>query len=325
MRHLIIGLGSIGLRHAKIILGKGHQVFGFDPAVKNDPGFYCFDILDPAWDLNPDVVWICTPTCLHAEYTIEALRRGCHVFVEKPIADSLKAAKKIHDTWLSIKEKRLIWTGRNMRYHPGVTEIKKTIEAGIIGNPLIFRIHFSHYLPNMRPQYDYRKTYSAHADQGGGVILDDIHDIDLALWFAGPVKKTIGMAVRSKTLDMDAEDVAHICLLHTNGCFSEIHMDFLRRDKSRGIEVIGENGTLEWRSSGKNPELALINLFSSGRQDAQQIWNKRIETFDEMFEKQFDDFIEAIKNSGQYDVSVKDAINALEVAVGIRKNIYFSD
>jgi predicted dehydrogenase len=289
-------------------------VVGADPCVKDPFSFPVYPSFAAAWNARPDMVWICSPTSLHAEQVMEVLEKGLPVFVEKPVASSLESALQIHEAWKKLREKPLVWVGCNMRFHPGVLRLKQALEEGLAGRPLIFRIHFSHYLPNMRPGTDYRQTYAAKASMGGGIVLDDIHDIDLALWFGGPVTRMVGLAARSGVLDMDAEDVAHLSLLHKNGAFSEIHMDFLRQDKSRGIEVIGEKGTLEWRSSGKNPEAAVLRWSPAGERDTKEIWRSDLTTFDDMFEKQLAEVLDSLSCPARYGSRLEDGIEALRIA-----------
>ena len=321
MKHLIVGMGSIGRRHARQLLAHGHEVLGADPYVKDPFGFPVYPSVAAAWEAQPDMVWICSPTSLHAEQVMGVLDRGLPVFVEKPVSSTLESALQILETWGKLSKKVLIWVGCNMRFHPGVLRLKKALEEGLVGRPLVYRIHFSHYLPNMRPGMDYRQTYAAKASMGGGIILDDIHDIDLALWFAGSVRKTVALAAHSGVLDMDAEDVAHISLLHDSGAFSEIHMDFLRQDKSRGIEVIGEKGTLEWRSTGKNPERALLQWAPASERELKEIWRSDLINIDDMFEKQFAEVMAALSFPAMYGTRLEESIEALRIVQEARAGL----
>lgn len=318
MKHLVLGLGSIGKRHAQNLLDSKQEVAGVDPDTNESFNFPVYKNIESGWSSKPEMVWICTPTYLHAKQAIETLDRGCHVFIEKPITSDLESAIDILEVWEKMVEKRMVWVGCNMRFHPAVFKLIDSIKKGLVGKPLVFRIHFSHYLPNMRPGIDYRDTYVSNANQGGGIILDDIHDVDLALHFGGPVKRISGMATNTGTLEMDAEDVAHINILHMNGIFSEIHMDFLRRDKSRGIEVIGERGTLEWRSNGKYPEHAVVKYFQEGLKDAQILWTEEIEDFNQMFIQQLRSVLNTVHEPQEYNTKLYDAIEALKVVLKVK-------
>ncbi len=312
-----MGFGSIGKRHAQILDRKGCKVAVADPYCGDAAQFPVFTSLDKGLEFSPDMVWICSPTEFHYEQAIKVIKARTHLFIEKPVAHDVEAAEKLLKLHRDIESKKLVWVGCNMRFHPAVMQLKSMLEDDIIGKILILRFHFSHWLPNMRPGTDYRKTYAA-GKEGGGIMLDDIHDIDLALWFGGPAVKISGLTARSSMLDMASENIANINICHEDEIFSNIHMDFLRKDKSRGIQVIGETGSLEWQSSGKNPENAEIKFFSMKGDAVETVWAEQIIDFNAMFEKQYDEISVAIDHSGKYNHSLIQAIDALKVVSKVK-------
>jgi predicted dehydrogenase len=319
MKHLILGLGSIGKRHATNLLKQGEMVVAVDPFVHDSFAFPVYRDIEVGWRELPDLVWICTPTHLHAEQVITALRCDKHVFVEKPLAHDMESARSVMDVWVDIEDKKLVWVACNMRFHPAVREMKSLLDSGVIGEPIIYRLHFSHFLGSMRPGVDYRKTYAAHSSQGGGILLDDIHDIDLAVWFGGAVRKVKGVTTNSGRLGIQAEDFALIVLIHENGALSEIHMDFLRRNKSRGIEVIGEKGTLEWRSFGKNPERAAITWYQDNQSREQTLWQKELDDPEEMYVLQFRQICEDISRPERFPIRLREAFASLRITYEVEK------
>ncbi|MDA3788955.1 MAG: Gfo/Idh/MocA family oxidoreductase [Desulfobacula sp.] len=316
-RHLIVGLGSIGKRHAGVLIKNGCDIAGVDPFPVGSYDFPVYTSLEKGFDFNPDMVWLCSPTQCHADQAIIVIEKGIHLFIEKPVAHTLEHAEKILDCYENHDRKQLVWVGCNMRFHPAVINLKAFLEKGLIGKPLILRLHFSHWLPNMRPVTDYRTTYAVEKD-GGGIILDDIHDIDLALFFAGPVKKMNGMSLKSGCLDMEAEDIASFNLVHENNIFSQIHMDFLRKDKSRGIEIVGEQGTMEWKSLGKNPEMAKIKLYSLKDNKCSTLFNKKIADFDQLFYDQFKSLVQRFKDKKKFGTSLYESFGALKIANNLK-------
>jgi len=323
LKHIVVGLGSIGRRHAELLLEDGHEVVGVDISPEIDFEFPVYNNLESINGSKFDMAWICTPSNLHSEDALKALSMGLHVFIEKPIAADLESAISVLKTWEEMVEKTMVWVGCNMRYHPLVLRLKEEIDKGVIGEPVIYRYHFSYYLPYMRPGKDYRQIYAAHAEAGGGIILDDIHEIDLALWFGGPVKEVTGLAVNSGTLDMNVEDIGHICLQHENGRFSEIHMDFLRRDRSRGMEAVGEKGTLEWRGNGARPEQASLTLFKPGDEEGSQVLLEQgLTDYKDVFQKQLKSVLSSISDKNKYKVRLTESIEALKVALKVKKNYF---
>ncbi len=96
-------------------------------------------------------------------------------------------------------------------------------------------------------------------------------------------------------------------------------MDYLRRGKSRGIEVIGEQGSLEWRSMGKNPERATLVVFDSPGAIGKTLWQEEDgNNFGVMFEKQLDGVLDTLRQPRAYETGLDDALNALRIAVEAR-------
>ena len=319
-RHLIVGLGSIGKQHARVLSGNGCDIAGVDPYAAGDYDFQVFSSLTEGWGFSPDMVWLCSPTKCHAEQAVEILEKGCHLFIEKPLAHTLDHARKIINCHKKQQNKSFVWIGCNMRFHPAVIHLKKLLGQGVIGRPLIYRFHFSHWLPNMRPGTDYRKTYAADRE-GGGIVLDDIHDIDLALHFAGPVRRVSGLSSNSGSLVIEAEDIAGGTLVHENGVVSHIHMDFLRKDKSRGIEIIGEKGSLEWISRWKNPETATISLFPGEKRCKKNVFQQQISDYGALLGQQFRSLCKRYGSETNYEDSLLQGYEAMNIAVHLKKNV----
>jgi len=213
-----------------------------------------------------DAALVCTPNDLHLDHSRALLEAGVHVFVEKPMCTNAQNAEILAD--LAESSKRHVMVGCNLRFHPGVRAVSDALVSNLIGRPLYARAWFAHYLPNWRPGQDYRDSYSAHAEHGGGILLDAIHEPDYLISLFGPVKEVNGSLYRQGDLNINVEDTAMYTLKHSqsgglHSFVSNVHVDFLRRDKVRGCEVCGTDGTLVWRSSGKNPEHVSVSLYNA--------------------------------------------------------------
>lgn len=249
---LIAGAGSIGRRHAKNLTELGVGPVGVaDPDRKacqtlcEDINGAGFETLNEGLNWNPDVVFICTPSHLHLEQALRAARAGCDLFVEKPLAHEPDQAldvllKEVNDRGLTTM------VGCNMRFHPGPRQAKNLIERGAVGNVHFARIHTGTYLPEWRPRQDYRESYSANKQMGGGCILDCIHEIDLARWYLGSIERVFCNARQQSSLEMDVEDVAALICDHPDGAISEIHLDYVQRTYERGCQIVGERGSIFW-------------------------------------------------------------------------------
>jgi predicted dehydrogenase len=189
-------------------------------------------------------VVIATPTHLHVAQALAAVRAGCDLFLEKPLAH---APEGIEELCAEIEKRRAITlVGCNLRFHPGPRSVHEAVAEGRIGRPLFARIHAGSYLPLWRPGRDYRETYSARAGEGGGVLLDFVHEIDLARWYLGEIREITCAAGRISNLEIDAEDWAALICRHENGAVSEIHLDYVQRSAERGCQIAGSEGSVFW-------------------------------------------------------------------------------
>lgn len=252
MRIGVIGCGSIGQRHIRnlVSLGAG-TIFAFDADAEKlsasgriSPSVEPCGSMDLLWTKAPELVFVTVPTSLHIQFAVEAARRGCHLFIEKPLSDNCGNV----DPLLELVEKKELITlvGCNMRFHWAIARIKSLLEEGAIGRALSARMETGQYLPDWHPWEDYRNMYCARKDLGGGVFLDSIHEIDYAIWFFGPVADSTSMYGKLSDLEIETEDVAEIVLKLEAGPVANIHMDYLQRHYARSCKIIGKEGTISW-------------------------------------------------------------------------------
>jgi predicted dehydrogenase len=165
MKFLIAGLGSIGRRHLRnlvklgekdILLYRTHQ----STLPADDLAAYPVEIdLAAALAQRPDAVIVSNPTALHLNVAIPSARQGCHLLLEKPIADSLEGVRDLFDAVEEGGGEVLV--GYQFRFHPGLIQAKQLLLENAIGRPISFRAVYAEYLPGMHPWEDYRLSYSA--------------------------------------------------------------------------------------------------------------------------------------------------------------------
>ena len=237
---LVVGAGSIGQRHASNLAALGADVAITDTdsaRLVGVPWRTAAGIAD-----GFDAMVIASPTTCHAEQALAALDTGAAVFVEKPLALTVDEGERL----VEVGGER-ITVGYNLRFHEPLRRLAQLMAAGRAGRPLSYRFWFGQWLPDWRPTVDYRQTYSARADLGGGVLLDAIHELDLALWVAGPDLSVVGATVaRLGPLEIDVEDTVRALLTTPDGVPVSIELDYLARQYRRGIEVIGDAATIRY-------------------------------------------------------------------------------
>jgi predicted dehydrogenase len=251
MKALVIGCGSIGRRHAANLRRLGVQdILVFDPdrnrcaALAREQGARECNDLEEAFSRTPKLALICAPTSLHVALATRAASHGCHLFIEKPLSHDDSGLDRLESVVKSKGLKTLV--GCNMRFHPGLRWIKQALEKGCLGRLIAIRAEFGSYLPDWHPLETYRCSYSAMRNQGGGIILDAIHEIDYARWMLGNVNLVACIAGKVSSLEIETEDAAAILLRFHGGAIGEIHLDYVQRDYSRSCHIIGEEGTIRW-------------------------------------------------------------------------------
>jgi predicted dehydrogenase len=316
-RFLVIGCGSIGTRHARNLIALGQAVIAYDTSterlesINRELGVPTVDDLDAAWDASPEAVVIATPTSLHLPLALEATRRGCHFFVEKPLSDTLEGTDDLVAAVAAAGVVSLV--GCNMRFHPGVRALKDLVDTGKLGAILSARFEFGQYLPDWRPSTDYRTSYSAHREQGGGIILDAIHELDYAMWLLGDVSEVACFADHVSRLEIDTEDVASVLLRFEAGAIAEVHLDYLQRVYSRSCKLVGEHGTARWDYTKPELDLYLANVAEWKQHRLFEEWDPNVMYLDELRH-----FLRCLDGEEQPLADVAAGLRSLSLALAAR-------
>lgn len=266
MRILVVGLGSIGQRHVRnlrALRGADVEILAFRargrPQVITDrmeiaagrrvAEFYNlreFSHLDEALARQPDAVIVCNPSSLHAATAARALQAGCHVLIEKPLADSYEGI----DALIALAEsQRLVAAvGYQLRFHPALQTLRTLLCRKAIGRVLSVRAEMGEFLPDAHPYEDYRESYAARADLGGGAILCFIHEFDYVQWLFGAPPRLFTVGGRLGDLDIDVEDTAVTsmeCVGDGRPVPVQVNQSFLQRPRSRTCVVNGDAGAIQ--------------------------------------------------------------------------------
>lgn len=263
MRFLICGLGSIGRRHLRNLRSLGQEDIVLlrtrTSTLPDDElgGLSVASSISEAlarW--RPDAVIVSNPTAMHLGVAIPAAQAGCHLLIEKPVSHSMAGIDELRRALESGGGQVLV--GFQFRFHPGLQEVKRLLDDGMVGRPVAARVEWGEYLPDWHPWEDYRVGYSARKELGGGVLLTLCHPFDYLRWLLGEVVSVQAVTARSGELDIDVEDTAEVILSHASGAMSSVHIDYLGRPPHHGLEISGtlgrlgwvnEDGTVRWRAA----------------------------------------------------------------------------
>jgi len=312
-RVLVVGAGSIGRRHLQNLSSLGlTRLMACDPDPERIAGIeqpLAGSFLDFSQALStgkPDAVLICTPPVFHVDQALEALNAGAHVFIEKPLSDQLDKIDYLieHSTQRGL----VVQVGYNLRFNPGIRKLKELIDNGTIGKVLWSRLEVGQYLPDWRPWQDYRESYSARKDLGGGIILDASHEIDYAVWLFGKPVEVISMCGKVSGLDLDVEDCATVLLRFEGGAQVDIHLDCVQRSYTRCCKIVGEIGTLDWNYSSRE-----IRIFRANP----GAWTSVAYDFDsnDTYIDEIKDFLICIERGQKPAVDLQQARLVLEIAL----------
>ncbi len=254
MKFLIVGLGSIGRRHLRNLVALGERdIVLYRTHLSTLPDdelaeFPAETDLHAALAHHPDAVIIANPTALHLEVAIPAAEAGCHLLIEKPVADKLD--DRVNALQAAVDKagvKTLV--GFQFRFHPVLERVRALLYAGRIGRPLSFRSHWGEYLPDWHPWEDYRQGYAARKDLGGGVVNTLSHPLDYVRWLFGEVGSLSAFTGQVSDLELaDVEDLAEISLRFQSGVVGSVHLDYFQRPPAHWLEIAGTHGLIRWEN-----------------------------------------------------------------------------
>lgn len=250
---LIVGRGSIGERHAHILANMGYDVaFISDRAGSTPFRSWRYEFLNQAIsEYSPSYVVICNETRYHKSSLLSLVGSGYSgtILIEKPIC--------LTEERDQIQYKENIFVGYQLRCHPLISSLLKTIRNEQIE---FLNASVGQYLPDWRPERNFREIYSAKA-QGGGVLYDLSHEIDLVLFLAGMWRSCTGLVSSSKSLDIESESIANLVFDFESNIVGQVHLNYLERMPRRSVEVQTDKATYQLdfigQSLKRNGEMVL--------------------------------------------------------------------
>lgn len=243
MKFCFVGIGSIGKRHIRNlhfvcqernidcnihVLRSTLKKLEEDIESLIDKEVNSYDSLDDFYD----AVFITNPTYKHYDTLKRLLAKSNCFFVEKPVFDCTDI-----EIGCFLETNKKIYVACPLRYTSVLREAKRIIDKD---KPISVRAITSSYLPDWRRNVDYRLTYSAHKDQGGGVRIDLIHEWDYLVSLFGYPEKVYCMEAKVSDLEIDSEDVA-VYIARYEGLLVELHLDYFGRVTRRMLEVRTNN------------------------------------------------------------------------------------
>lgn len=240
MKVLIVGLGSIAKKHIAALFSINKDVKVY--ALRSNSNKNNVDGVANIYDLSDikiafDFAIISNPTHLHFKCIEDLTVLGIPLFIEKPALHSLVNSDFLLNT---LERKNIItYVACNLRFHPCVLFLKNKMQKKKLKVNEV-NVYCGSYLPDWRPNQDFRTVYSANANMGGGVHLDLFHELDYTTWLFGFPTKSNSLLRSSSTLNITAFDYANF-ILEYDTFTANIILNYYRKKPKREIEIVLEN------------------------------------------------------------------------------------
>mgnify|MGYP001337542700 CR=1 FL=1 len=337
MNILFLGLGSIGQRHLRNVykLDKKTNFFAirkkyFTPLLTNSNQSikgniakkYKIKVFKSLEELkknkiNIDAAFVCTPSKFHVEETIWLMKNDINVFVEKPLGSSLKNIKKLRKIIL-LKPKILNMMGYQLKFNPIILKLKTLLDKKVIGQ--IYNIFISHgeHIDDFHPYEDYKHSYAARKELGGGVVLSQIHEIDYLIFLFEKYKiKTLNsITSHLSNLKLNVEDNSVSNLLLLKGgkkTICTLYLNYFERPKRRQLIFIGEKGKIECDLNKGS-----IRIFKHNTIKEYKFKFDR----NKIFIKQVKYFLDKLRNNKKIEnkYNILNGIESLKLALSLKSN-----
>ena len=294
---LLISCGSIGRRHLKntrkllpdcrIGIYRLHNTDAKNVPEEANEVFYS---QEEASAFKPDCVIVSSPANQHVKNTMDFLETGANVFIEKPLATSSLDIEPL--VYTAAESNHFTMVGYVLRFQPIFSFLKNYLASGKLGIVHSANVEVGQFLPDWRPNADYRQGVSAQKALGGGVLLELSHEVDYSSWLFGFPDSVICSADRLSNLEIDVEDSACMIMeFHKPKKRIVLQLDFLQRSASMRLQVVGSLATLHadfikeeaYISTPRGTEALKVPKMDSGNE-------MYLRQFDYFFHRSFEDY-----------------------------------
>ena len=267
---------------------------------------------------KPELVAVTTDSGAHAEVAIACIKAGCHVIIEKPMAMSMADAREI--VRLSREMDVRVCACHQNRFNKSVRRMRKAVESGRFGKML----HGNAYVRWFRGDdyYELAEWRGTWAGDGGTLMNQCIHDIDLLRWMMGPeITEVFGYTDRLNHEVIEAEDFGCAVVKFANGSYGIIEgtTNVYNDDLEEKLVIFGSKGTA--KVGGISCNTLEEWRFADGDEDVDRIKAKSSEEVDCVYgfghTAVYADVIDAIKEHRDPYITAEDGMNALELVLAI--------
>ena len=335
MKVLFVGLGSAGQRHLrnlKRLYGNDVMVMAYrvrglqrmfndnmqiqeGKELEKEFGIRVYDNYDNALSDRPDIVFITNRNSEHMKYALKAAYAGCHLFIEKPISDTLDEVDVLDS--IIRENNKIAYVGYQNRLHPCIKKAKEILDKKLLGNIYMVYSELGEYLPKMHPWEDYRKMHEANSVLGGGVAICQLHELDYLYYLFGMPEEAYSIGGKRSSLEIDVEDsVTALCRYHRDGSeFSvNVHLDFLQSPPVRHCKMAGEYGRMEFDLINNEYSIYLTDGETEHRKFDDFVRN-------DMFMEELELFMKAVEGKVAPLISIQEGKKSIEFALALKESM----
>lgn len=332
---LFVGLGSIGQRHlqnfkeltsfASTLIA--YRTSNLNSVIKDGQATPCksladhynlieYNSFDKALEQNPDIGFICNPSNLHLKTAIKLAKNRCHLFIEKPLATNTRDLDVLEN--LIKKNKLITMVGYQTRFHPAVREVKSIIENKKYGEVVSANFLWHNYLPDFHSYEDYRKSYAARNDLGGGVTFGLTHELDLIQWLFGIPLEVYAVQGAPSKLEVDAEDTILVLFKCSRGKVT--HPVSLSLSYAQGLErrkfcILMQEAILECDLQCRNLKVIKHNKTEVLAKEYKNI------SRNDLFKSEMENFLTSVRERKETDIPVSDGKKSLIMSLAIHRSL----
>lgn len=334
MKYVLIGCGRIATNHMKAAVNNELEIVAVcdvlpekmeellaKHGLENDESIKRYtDYKEMIEKEKPQLASIATESGNHAEIALHCIEQDVNLIIEKPMAMSIEDADKIID--LSEKRGVKVSACHQNRFNVAIQELRKAVEAGRFGKLSHGSIHVR--WNRNHGYYDQASWRGTWAQDGGALMNQCIHGIDLLRWMMGDEIEEIYGATRQQFHDyLEAEDVGVAVVKFKNGAIGTIEgtTNVYPKNLEETLYIFGENGTVKIGGTSTNN----IDVWDFADETEEDSKNKGLEeetsnVYGNGHTSLFADVIDAIENDRKPYVDAVAGRNALEVVLAIYKS-----
>lgn len=333
MKYVLIGCGRISPNHVVAAKNNGLDIVAMcDPILENamdkivkfdldaDKVHVYLDYKDMLNVEKPELVAIATESGKHAKIAIDCINAGCNVIIEKPIALSLKDADDIIEA--GVRNNVKVCACHQNRYNKSIKKIREAVDKNRFGKLLYGTAHIR-WARNH--EYYERASWRGTWEQDGGALMNQcIHDIDLLRWMmGGDIEEVMAMTDRLTHPYIEAEDLGIALVKFSNGSYGIIEgtTNVYPKNLEETLYIFGEKGTV--KAGGEAVNIIEEWRFSDYLEEPEVVKKECSENPPNVYgfghTKLYKDVIEAIENDRQPLVDAKAGRDALELVLAIYK------